>query len=467
MKKVLILLVSTLTLTSCNDFIDLNPLSQSTSDGFYNNEYEMQQGLAAAYGELQTTDQYGGIGYASFMEVTGDNTWNLNTTQNGGRYAAFDNFSVDPTNAQLNSTWVSCYNGIQKTNLVITRTDKIQSIPEERKQQLLGEAYFLRALTYFNLVRIWGNVPLITQEVENVNDAFGHTQAKPEDIYKQIILDLEYAVKALPLQYGQNEIGRATKGAAETLLAKVYLTLGDWDKAHTLLNQVIESGIYKLIPNFADVFSVENKNNAESIFEVQFDKSLQGEGYYGGDPLEAGSDVNNLPSKNLLELFEKNADDRKDASVIDMGAQGMRLYKWHDTKGSNGGLGFNIIVLRYADVLLMAAEALNEIGYGNEKALKYLNMVRKRSHATVHTYEGLNSQAKFREAIATERRLELAFENHRWFDLVRTGKALAVVNANNGGSVLTVDAKEHQLLFPIPQNQIDASANKLIQNSGY
>lgn len=145
----------------------------------------------------------------------------------------------------------------------------------------------------------------------------------------------------------------------------------------------------------------------------------------------------------------------------------MRLYKWHDTKGSNGGLGFNIIVLRYADVLLMAAEALNEIGYGNEKALKYLNMVRKRSHATVHTYEGLNSQAKFREAIATERRLELAFENHRWFDLVRTGKALAVVNANNGGSVLTVDAKEHQLLFPIPQNQIDASANKLIQNSGY
>ena len=225
--------------------------------------------------------------------------------------------------------------------------------------------------------------------------------------------------------------------------------------------------MYTLIPNFADVFSVENKNNAESLFEVQFDKVLQDEGYYGGDPLEAGSDVNNLPSHSLLELFDAHPDDRKAASVIDMGTQGMRLYKWHDTKGSNGGLGFNIIVLRYADVLLMAAEAMNELSYGDELALEYLNKVRARSHAKIYTYSELDSQEKFRDALALERRLELAFENHRWFDLVRTGKALETVNANNGGSVLKVDAKQHQLLFPIPQNQIDASANKLIQNPGY
>lgn len=467
MKKFFTLIISVISLSSCNDFIDLKPLSQSTADGFYNDEYEMQQGLAAAYSELQSTNQYGGIGFASFMEVSADNTWNLNTTQNGGRYAAFDNFAVDETNAQLQSTWVSCYSGIQKANLVITRTKKNTSILEEKRHQILGEAYFLRALTYFNIVRIWGNVPLITEEVENVNDAFSHTQASPEEVYAQIKEDLEFAVDALPIQYGPADIGRVTKGAARCLLAKVHLTLSEWDSSLACLKDIINSGMYTLIPNFADVFSVENKNNAESLFEVQFDKVLQDEGYYGGDPLEAGSDVNNLPSHSLLELFDAHPDDRKAASVIDMGTQGMRLYKWHDTKGSNGGLGFNIIVLRYADVLLMAAEAMNELSYGDELALEYLNKVRARSHAKIYTYSELDSQEKFRDALALERRLELAFENHRWFDLVRTGKALETVNANNGGSVLKVDAKQHQLLFPIPQNQIDASANKLIQNPGY
>ncbi len=146
---------------------------------------------------------------------------------------------------------------------------------------------------------------------------------------------------------------------------------------------------------------------------------------------------------------------------------GIRNYKYHDTVGSNSGLGFDIVVLRYADVLLMAAEILNEQKYGDAKALGYLNDVRKRAHATEYTYSDLPNQSAFRDAVAKERRLELAFENHRWFDLVRTGKALATVNANDGGSVLQVNAKEYQLLFPIPQAEIDASGNKLVPNNGY
>ena len=150
-----------------------------------------------------------------------------------------------------------------------------------------------------------------------------------------------------------------------------------------------------------------------------------------------------------------------------MGTQGWRLYKWHGTKGSNNGMDFNIMVLRYADVLLMASEAMNEIGYGNTTALEYLNEIRKRSHASEYSYTELSNQEKFREAIAKERRLELAFENHRWFDLLRTGKAIEVMNSCKDGSIFDLNINQHQLLFPIPQNQIDASGGKLTQNEGY
>lgn len=187
----------------------------------------------------------------------------------------------------------------------------------------------------------------------------------------------------------------------------------------------------------------------------------------GGDPLITGSDVNNLPSDNLLKLFEENQDDRKDASVIDLGVQGWRLYKWHDTKGTNNGMGFNIMVLRYADVLLMAAEIMNEIGYGQPQALEYLNQIRKRSHATEYTSSDLPDQETFRTAITKERRLELAFENHRWFDLLRTGKAIEVLNNSQGASIYPINVKPYQLLFPIPQAEIDASGHKLEQNEGY
>ena len=467
MKKIFVLLLSASLLTGCNDFIDLNPVSQQSADNFYRDKAEMEQALNAAYSALQSTSQHGGIGFQSFMEVSSDNTWNTNTTQNGGAYAAFDNFVVDPTNTLVESTWVSCYDGIQKANIVLTRIASINSITEENKKQIIGEASFLRALTYFNMVRLWGGVPLITEEVTDVNQAFKHTRDTEENVYNLIISDLKQAIENLPKSYEGDDIGRATKGAAQTLLAKVYMTRKDWNSALELLNSVISSGTYELLPNFADVFSTENKNNKESIFEVQFDKTIEGEGYYGGDPLQIGSDVNNLPSKNLIRLFEENPDDRKDATIKDMGVQGVRMYKWHDTKGENGGLGFDIIVLRYADVLLMASETMNELEYGKPDALKYLNMVRERSHAKPYTYSDLPDKERFFKAIDKERRLELAFENQRWFDLVRTGQALDVLNKNDGSSMLKVNMDKHQLLFPIPQSEIDASGNELKQNPDY
>lgn len=467
-KKILMIIMSgAMALASCNNFIDLDPVSQQSADSFYKDTLEIDQALTAAYNILQSRELYGSdIGYASFMEVPSDNTWNENTTMEGGAYASFDNFIVDPTNSQLENTWIASFDGVQRCNIVVSRLLN-GSLNESFTARKLGEAYFLRALIYFNMVRMWGGVPLITEEITNVNEAFNHERASVDDIYTQIIKDLEYASTTLPLSYNATNIGRATRGAAQTLLAKVYLTRNEWQQALSMLNLVITGGQYELLENFADVFSVSNKNNKESIFEVQFDKVKEGQGYMGNDPLIAGSDINNLPSDNLLKLFDENPDDRRDASVIDLGIQGWRLYKWHDTKGTNNGLGFNIMVLRYADVLLMASEAMNELGYGSEDALEYLNKVRRRSHAAEYTYTELSNQDSFREAIAKERRLELAFENHRWFDLLRTGKAIEVMNSCEGGAIFAINVQPHQLLFPIPQNQIDASGGKLTQNEGY
>lgn len=470
MKKIIYLLSSVALLTACNNFIDLNPISQQNADTFYKDSLEITQALAAAYNALQSKDQYGGDGYPHFMEVPSDNTWNKNTTMGGGAFASFDNFMVDPTNAQLEWTWIACYDGIQRCNIVITRllnTKSSEVLTDDFKARKLGEAYFLRALTYFNMVRMWGDIPLVTQEVTDVNEAFDHVRASSEEVYQQIIADLEYAASSLPAAYDASELGRATSGAAQTLLAKVYLTRQEWQKSLDLLNKVISGGQYYLLDDFASVFDVNNKNNKESIFEVQFDKVIEGQGYMGRDPLITGGDINNLPSDNLLKLFDENPDDRKNASVIDLGMQNWRLYKWHDTKGSNNGLGFNIMVLRYADVLLMASEAMNELGYGQPLALEYLNKVRTRSHAEEYTYSQLNSQEAFRTAIKKERRLELSFENHRWFDLLRTGEAIEVMNSCEGGAIFQLNVKSYQLLFPIPQNQIDASGGKLTQNEGY
>ncbi len=466
MKKLLILFVVT-TLVSCNDFIDLTPVSQQNSASFYKNEMEMEQALTAAYNSLKDIAQYGGDGFSTFMEVPSDNTWNENTTMDGGSYASFDNFVVNPTNPQLERTWVSCFSGIQRCNIVISRLPNA-NVSDDFRTKKRGEALFLRALTYFNMVRIWGGVPLITEEVTNVNDAFHHKRATEEEVYTQIIKDLNEAIGLLPVTYDSSNVGRATKGAAQTLLGKVYLTQKDWSKVISLLKDgVISANNYKLMSDFSSVFSVSNKNNAESIFEVQFDKTIEGAGYIGGDPLIKNGDVNNLPSANLRALFEANPDDRVAASIINLSGLGWRMYKWHDTKGSNNGLGFNIIVLRYADVLLMVAEALNELKYGNAEALSYLNQVRLRSHAKAYTYEQLLDQESFRQAVAKERRLELAFENQRWFDLKRTGKAIDVLNNSVGASILKVNVQSYQLLCPIPQSEIDASSGALEQNPGY
>lgn len=464
--------------TSCSeDFIEIAPISEQSLDNFFKSAEDIEQAVAGAYDALQSDGQYGGVsGFNHFMEVRADNSYNTNTTQNSGTRAAFDNFSVDVSNPWLNNTWSSCYDGINRCNIILNRIDDID-MDASTKTARKGELHFIRALTYFNLVRIWGEVPLVTAERENVFDAFEDTRASVDAVYVQIVQDLNEAINELPLK-GDTEAGRANKGAAQALLGKVYLTRGQWNEAANFLDDVISSGEYALEADFNKIFDRANEYGIESIFEVSFLENTNGEGNSIESP-DNPNEANNKPSPNYFALVDKQLADhpndvRPDATIDTIAVNGSTVnafsgkFQGSAFQGADGSFGFNIIVLRYADVLLMLAEALNEQGYeADGRAFDLLNEVRIRAGAGTYSSADLPNQQSFSEAIDLERRLELAFENHRWFDLVRTGRALEVMNNAIGASALNFTMQPHQVLYPIPQAQIDASAGVITQNTGY
>ncbi len=475
MKKHIFLFIIIITLlVACEDAIDINPTSQVSVDNYYKIAADIEQGVIAAYDALQLTGQYR-QNYVYFMEVTSDNSYQASITNSGGAYGDFDLFRLVPSNNVLNETWRDAYRGIQRVNVVLNRIDNVV-MDETLRNTRKGELKFLRALTYFNLVRIWGDMPLVLTETTDPFESFGKGRDNVDAVYAQIIKDLEEAVAALPVK---QDIGRATKGAAQALLGKVYLTRKDFTKASTILREVVNAGTYKLATEFKDNFDVKKENGVESIFEVQFKSGGIGEGSpfanlfapsgTAGRQLVGnigGTLGDNLPTQDLLNAYAAN-DKRKDATIGALTDGTLYCKKYLDTPFQDRDANNNFIVLRYADVLLMAAEALNEQDYvAGGEAFTYLNQIRSRAGLTALTALELPDQQTFRRAIEKERQLELAFENHRWFDLVRTGRALEVMNAHKSIWGQTV-MKSHQVLFPVPQTQIDASAGALKQNQGY
>lgn len=470
-KYILLVFLIALASSCADEFIDLAPESSANVDAFYNNQQDMEQAVIAAYAALQSRGQYA-QNFLYFMEVRSDNSIVEDITKAAGEEGNLDLFREASTNSYLESTWNVCYTGIQRCNIVLARIDDIEMDAELRDIRK-GEVQFIRALTYFNLVRIWGEVPVVTNELASVSDAYDHRRQPIEEVYAQIIADLQAAVDKLPAT--QTNIGRATKGAALALLGKVYLTRQDWAAAINTLNQV--EG-YSLLPNYADVFDVNNENNAESIFEVQFVGNSNGEGslflrlhtplnnttLLGG--VGAGGVGDNLPSEDLLNAFE-NADLRKVVTVAALPDGRLHTNKYNGIPANTNDEDNNFMVLRYADVLLMLAEALNEQGYmADGEAFMYLNQIRERAGLSALDANDLPDQQSFREAIYQERRLELAFENHRWFDLIRTGTYAQVMKAYEEDRAPMV-VEEFRRYFPVPQSQIDISPGNIYQNEGY
>lgn len=448
-------------MTSCGDsFFDLEPASSVTIDKVYKTASDYNVAVIGCYAKLQSQVNF----YTECCEYRSDNlSLGAPTAGTQDRYD-IDHFTEKPSNGILSSYWANFNNNVYRCNLLLDQIDGA-NFAENLKKQYKGEAMFIRALNYFNMYRIWGGVPA-TKHVVSAAEALKVARYSDEQMFDLIAGDLKEIVdnNYLPETYSSADMGRATSGAAKALLGKVYLTFHKWTEAKDILSQLI--GKYQLVSPIAQVFNVDNKNNNEIIFAVHFNKEIEGEGHsYWYNLTNASDDTNQTSS--LLNTFP-TGDDRKDLITYVQVEKNVRLMnKFYDTKSPTfKTVGNDQILLRYADVLLMYAEALNEIQYDASEgslALKYLNAVRQRAGISNLTAKQLPSQEKFRKGILVERQREFPYEGQRWFDLVRMGFAKSVM-AENG-----VEIKDYQLLFPIPQQEIEKVGNKSIlwQNPGY
>ena len=384
-----------------------------------------------------------------------------------------DALQLTPTLISVAEVWRGHYFGIQRANQAISRISKFDMDPE-LQTRLIGEARFLRGLMYFRLVQTYGGVPII-EDITSLDDINADILGKKtkEECYAFIEEDLLFAIDALPLksEYPASELGRATKGAAQSLLAKVSMYQSKWDEVLSLTQLVIESLEYDLTPSYEDIWKEISENNIESIFEIQARGAAPAAGVdkYGtiqGARGEGGWGWGfNTPSQDLNDTYTAN-DLRRDATIM---YAGETLYDGrvissnvpnprYNQKAYSSVLteseqtGKNVRILRFAEVLLMNAEAKSILG---GDVATPLTRVRLRA--------GLNAATDLSTlAIWEERRLELAFEHDRYFDLVRQGRAAMVLNSKG---IPFVEGKHE--VFPIPQEQIDISGGALIQNPNY
>lgn len=462
-QKILLGVLSLLLTTSCNDFLSLTPISEASSANYYKNATDIESAISGCYASLQDNNLYGQKMIA-LTELRSDNIEDINPGANAGMYYFIDKFTLTSGNEVIRDVWKASYNLIYRCNNVIANLDVVDN--PLLKKQYEGEASFLRAMTYFNIVRLWGDAPLILEPID-AKDAVNYGRTPVSEIYAAIEEDLKNAMGKLEATYDDNSLGRATCVSAGALLGKVYITQQKWTDAVTLLDEIIQtySSQYGLLENVNDIFSVDNEMNKEILFAVRWSKTITGEGQKSYN--DYFRDDKTLIDTNLKNAYEAS-DTRK--TLIEykrVDANNNVLTKYYDTfDASNSTVGYDIPLLRWADVLLMASEAHNELKFeGNDdsKAMIYLNKVRNRAGAIEYTSESLTSQELFRKAIYEERRLELPFEMHRWFDLIRTDTGIEEMKK------VGITITKNDYLYPIPKTEVDLvnDINKFPQNPGY
>ncbi len=479
MKKIIIIsFISSMILVSCNDnLINLTPHDTVTIDQLYHTDADFQDAITACYAPFR--DRYGWM--YIFSDLRGDDAWR--EVIRGLPAVRSSDFTMDASENLLAETWAGYYQVISRANMVLANIERVDA-PLTNRERHIGEARFLRALAYFDLVRIFGDVPMITAPI-TIEEAYSITRVPVNTIYNEVIIpDLVDAGDKLPATYSGVNVGRATRGAAKALLGRVYLTRNEFGNAELVLKEVTTMG-YTLLEDSNALWDHSNEHHSEYIFDIEYISGGVGQGSritYTFLPLSTefaamhgvaggsgGEDLN--PTQALVNIFENSPGDlRKEVTVdatggfINASGQFVRFIqaathtkKYLAPTGGQSDSPVNWKVIRYADVLLMLAEALNENGK-TEEAVGYLNQVRIR--AGVAEYP-ITTQADIREKIYLERRLELSFEGHRWFDLVRTGRALEVMTPHG--------MRPHNIVFPIPLTQLQIINNTEIfwQNPGY
>ena len=477
-KSILYISILLLFVMACEKTLEFEVKDKLTLDNFFQTADDAVASVNGIYDVLGYVDMYNSSMWL-IQDISSDDC-DASSTWNDPNAQQFDQYTLQANNNYTTGMWKVSYDLISRANLSIDSIPAIRMDPD-LQNRLLGEAKFLRALSYFNLVRLFGDVPLILHPESDI-DNYLVPRSESALVYDQIIQDLEDAAASLPTSYGTTDKGRATIGAARGILSKVYLTLQEWELAAEKAKSVMDIPAYGLWVDFTDNFKEVNKNGKESVFEVQFYSEVQSEnsrivisGLPGIYAFPAGVGMM-LPTDDLLNSFEPG-DYRYEASFFEeysyFGTNTFDPHIWkhwdQDTypPDKTGSSGANFPVMRFAEILLIYAEALNEFNQGpTQGAYDAINLVRRRARngddTVLPDLNGLSYQ-EFQTAVLKEKRCETVNEGQRWFDLVRTGNLEEFVKRAKGDKA---DPQAYNYLFPIPQREIDLN-DKLVQNDGY
>ncbi len=472
---------------NCENALEENPKSLLTNKIFYTSASDALLAVNAAYDHLG-----GGTSNSGFGGVYFNNYWVVQALASDEGMAGIPDpnevqlseFRHDANNALVLDVWQDLYKTVNVANIGITRIPDID-MDEDLKSRFLGELHFIRGIMYFDLVRMFGDVPMPLEPTKDLS-VLTAVRTSAEEIYQQILIDLKMAMTSLPVSYSGADIGRATTGAASAYLARVYLTMGEWNLASEHANQVMKLGVYEMLPDYADVFKIANNNSAEVVFATNF--TFNNDAIWETSqfnvralPLALNRNSNSweIPTLDVYRAFDELDRRREvtfattftesDGTVLNFDPH---IFKYWDqaaepTASSGGNDFFNV---RYPEVLLIFAEAVNEANGGpTVEAYEAVNRVRRRARFAdgeerdiLPDLESLN-QAEFQSAVWLERRREMVWEGHRWFDLVRQGRLKERVESAKPH--VTVDEDKYKL-FAIPQREIDINSN-LTQNPGY
>lgn len=488
-KTVALILIVLISTRCTDDFLDKAPLDSINTSNYPSDAEELETIVNGAYQPLQWPKLYNMRMWTTDI-MAGNSIVGAGGGSDGIETQNLANFVTAPDNAGVLDLWRGPWPGILRANIALDEASEMD-IEEGIKNRSMGEAYFLRAHYYFILVRYFGDVPLVTEPSKVDSDLLPARTSK-DLVYDQIISDLQNAINLLPPKssYSDDDLGRACRGAAMGILAKVHLTLGNWSNVVDLTNQIADLG-FALNPDYADNFNPNTENSIESLFEVQY-HSDGGYDFWSnenqaswtstfmgprGSGFVAGGWGWNQPKQEFVDAYEEN-DERKPVTIFYEGCPdfdgntydpaysltGYNVRKFLVPMGVSSSYDnspLNFPVLRYADVLLMKAEALNQLGRTAD-AEAPLNEVRNRA-GLPDIESGLDPEA-FREAVLHERRMELAFEGQRWFDLIRVNNGQYALDFLH--SIGKTNASEKHLVLPIPQIELDRNPN-LTQNPGY
>ncbi|MEM6963285.1 MAG: RagB/SusD family nutrient uptake outer membrane protein [Bacteroidota bacterium] len=502
--KILIGLIFTVVLffPSCKgDLLEEQPTNVLVASEFFTSAADAEIALNGAYDAMQSDWVFDFVGIPVHWGNKGVDELNSPNWAAGGR-KELQIYQITSNMIALENLWAGCYQAVNVVNGVIDRVNDMSDdlINAEQRTRIVAEARFIRGLIYFSMVKIWENIPLITEETRSLEN-LNVSQVTPQEVYTQVIEDVQFA--EANLEQGQGG-GRVTQGAASALLGKVYLQMTGFPLNQTEMFQpaveqfekVINSGVYSLQPTYSAVFDYLNEDNSEVIFAVKFDgPGLNGDGSAVGSYMGPNGAQNNgggwgteYINQELVTSYDAN-DDRlchnvakhnvnncdSDACIdvsCEIGACGWRPWKWHKPKPNTFlyDSPMDFIYLRYADVLLSYAEALNRLNGGpNDVAYDAVEQVTSRSNAP-GIEPGLGAD-EFADALLRERRRELCFEGHRKDDLIRFGKFKEIImavnetcwsSAGNPGQ----EFEDHEIRYPIPQREIDLNPS-LVQNDGY